>query len=208
MYIKIITNCFCAEKLEQVEHQKYLGMLIDEFACWKPHVYQLKKKLRCFSYNFYFIKEFLPQDTLEIIYSALVESNIMYGITLYGQASTYLLNELQSIQNVIKRHITAKQQNNDTKRKILNIEQLFKLRTVLNNYKDITGWLRVYNIHNTRAVTDGKFIVAKSNNKYGERRKEVFVRKIFNDIPFVVNEMKSKQYIKNKTTEWLLKEVK
>ena len=181
-----ILTCTCLNKIDVVKEYRYLGIIFDEHLTWRPHTTHLRKKLKCMSYNFYFLRTFVPYKTLMIVYNAIVKSIIAYGITIYGQASKYIINGLQSSQNGILHHINwARKFSNsyDAEVDTFNIEQIFVQKMLQNNYKDTHTWGKIKHNMGTRAEKRGTFKVGKSFNKYGERSKRILLRRLFNRVP-------------------------
>ena len=200
-----ISNCKCKNHIELVRNYKYLGIIFDEHMLWRAHTERLKKQLRCLSFNFYYMRKYVPGSVLLTIYRSLVECILCYGITIYGQASKYLLDGIQRFQCAILKHI----QNSEMREcvnigDILNINQLHTMRTILNNVKYTNEWELTQHNRTTRSHERKKFTVAKYNNKYGQRRKEVFVRQIFNQIDPGVLASTSAKTLKEEIKKWVL----
>ena len=202
-----ITNCKCRESIESVKEQKYLGLIFDEHMTWGKHIEKLRKQMRCISYNFFHMKAFIPQKTLITVYRALVESILNYGVTVYGHASRYLVENLQRTQNTIVRQLqTNDEQKADMYRQlnILTVNQLFKVRIAVNNFKHKNTWEQIDHNHETRARKRGDFKVATYTNKYGKRRNTVAIRQIFNEMPpEILTENKTASF-KLKIREWVV----
>ena len=70
--------------IEHVNEFKFLGILIDSHLSWAPHINYVANKLSRINSILTKLKHFLPQDILQIIYNALFQSHINYGITSWG----------------------------------------------------------------------------------------------------------------------------
>ena len=200
-----ISNCQCTDHIELVTNYNYLGIVFDEHMLWTAHVEKLKRQLRCLAFSFYHLRYYVPFSALHTIYRALVESILCYGITIYGQSSRYILHSLQRLQSAIVRHMqySATREGAEVGH-IMNINQLYVMRKILNNFKDIGEWERVDHSHATRANERGVFKVARYNNKYGQRRNEVSLRQIFNKVhPNILTSTRTKTFKEN-VREWVL----
>lgn len=85
-------------RIVAVHQIKYLGIVIDEFLKWAPHVDHLSNKIRALIHKFYILRHFLTQKLLIILYKSLVESLIRYGILVWGglyESTLYNLNIVQ-----------------------------------------------------------------------------------------------------------------
>jgi hypothetical protein len=114
---------------------KLLGVLFDEYLCFKPHIEMLCSKISKSLFCLNRIKNFVNAKTLRMLYFSMVHSVISYGIIIYGCANKSNLEKLivkqkhaiRTICNVSYRAHTAplfKQQ------KILPIEKLIQFSSI------------------------------------------------------------------------------
>jgi hypothetical protein len=94
---------FKTTNIQRVVSIKYLGLFIDESLCWKEHVLFICNKIRRFVGLFYKLRCFVPNQTLRIIYFALVYSILQYGVEIYANVPVSVLNPLQILNNRILR---------------------------------------------------------------------------------------------------------
>ena len=73
-------------KIIKVSNTKFLGVVIDEKLSWGPHIEYLRKKLRSTTGALNRIKHSVPGEHYQKIYSALLESHLAYGISVWGSA--------------------------------------------------------------------------------------------------------------------------
>ena len=73
-------------KIVKVSSTKFLGVVIDEKLSWGPHIEYLRKKLRSTTRALNRIKHSVPGEHYQQIYSALLESHLAYGISVWGSA--------------------------------------------------------------------------------------------------------------------------
>ena len=144
----------------------------------------------------------MSQKTLIMIYNALVESLINYGITCYGQASKYLIERLQHTQNSIIKHVRYADKNSEGVH-LQNINQLFVTRIILHNMNDIKNWKTINHQHETRLNTKGTFKIEIFKNKFGKRKKEILVRNIFNKIPANILNKQNKTNFRIDLKTWI-----
>ena len=196
-----------------VRQIKYLGVYLDDKMSWEIHIEKLRKQLRCLSFNFYFIREYVPFEVLLVIYKALVLSIINYGISVYGQASSHRIQRLQRTHNLILKHLSFSQQKARINNAIgedwiqMSIKQLFVMRIILNNHLDSRNWEKVDHDYGTRAHNYGNFKLERSYNKYGERRKTVCVRKVFNMLPEEILNLTKMSTFKKRIKEWIMQNI-
>ena len=71
-------------KIEYVETFKYLGLTMDSGMLWKPHIDILQKYMIAVLQKIYIIRLVCPVSVLTVIYLALVESRVSYGLVCWG----------------------------------------------------------------------------------------------------------------------------
>ena len=72
--------------LPQVEHTKFLGVIIDNKLTWQLHLSSLVKKLSCCTGRLNRITQFIPADHHTNLYHTLFESYLSYGVSVWGGA--------------------------------------------------------------------------------------------------------------------------
>ena len=120
-------------KIEQVKETKYLGLIIQENLKWDIHIRSVINKLNAQIPTYYILKQYIPQNNLEIIYKSLSLSIINYGIELYCKSSTPWTKQLQKTQNRLLKILFSKPKQFSTnllhkQHKILKIDDRVKLR--------------------------------------------------------------------------------
>jgi hypothetical protein len=93
-------NCI---KIEQVDHIKYLGIVLDERLNWKNHVAQIKRYMYAVLRKFYFLKFICPLPVLRTVYYSIVNSKLQYGLSCWGGTYYSTLYPLMICQNKIIR---------------------------------------------------------------------------------------------------------
>jgi hypothetical protein len=73
---------------------KLLGVLLDEYLSFEPHINMLCNKVSKSLYIINRVKNILPQEALKSLYHALVHSHLSYCATIYGSANRTSLNKL------------------------------------------------------------------------------------------------------------------
>ena len=71
-------------KIKKVNSAKFLGVIIDEQLNWDQHVQHLTKKLRSITGALCRIRKLIPNNLYLKLYSALFESHLTYGISVWG----------------------------------------------------------------------------------------------------------------------------
>ena len=85
--------------MEKVASIKFLGIIISETLTWDDHIKSLNSKLSKISGSLFKLGKCLPKDLLCPVYFALINSQLIYGISIWGSAgSTTNLATLFSAQ--------------------------------------------------------------------------------------------------------------
>ena len=109
--------------LHEVDHIKYLGVILDNKLNWSQHIAYLVTKLSQVAGMLYKVRDILPIKSRIMVYNSLAGSYLNYGITSWGSATLTILNKLKTLQNRLVRYITFSppRTNVDHKFKSLNI---------------------------------------------------------------------------------------
>ena len=73
------------------ESSKFLGVILDESLTWKQHINHINKKISKSLFAIKQVKHILNTDSLKILYSALIQPHINYGILAWGNATKSIL---------------------------------------------------------------------------------------------------------------------
>ena len=84
--------------IKEVEHTKFLGVIIDRKLTWLPHVEHLHKKLKSATGILRRIRNNIPQENYKSIYYSLFESHMTYCITVFGGISKVHIEKLFRVQ--------------------------------------------------------------------------------------------------------------
>ena len=104
-----VTLLMNKKALQQKDHVKYLGVLLDQHLSWK---YQIKSVALKVSRGLGIIaklKPFLKDNLIRTIYFSVVYSHLYYGIQAWGSADPTTLNKLVILQNKAVRILSGNQ---------------------------------------------------------------------------------------------------
>lgn len=203
------TYCNC-EKLEVVDQHTYLGLKIDTKFNWGPHVEHVCNKLRAILSNLSILKHKMPYSVLRLLYIALADSVINYGISSYGRTYKTYLQKIYDIQirllkTIVPLKIKLQYKNNYHKLfkycRISSVYDKVKLAVIL-EYKHLLGQLDRYRrpSHLRTLTNEPYFKITKSNNEYGKRLWPTYLPNILNSLPKQVVETLEKHPDKIKST--------
>ncbi len=81
--VKIKVNCI---EIERVYDNKFLGVIIDDKLCWKPHINNVKTKMSKTMAILYETKDFLNKKSLYTLYCSLLLPSMTYCVEIWGNA--------------------------------------------------------------------------------------------------------------------------
>ena len=89
------------ERINRTPAAKYLGLLTDEKLTLNVHVEHVCKKLSKICGIFCYLRHYICQKTVLVLYYSLVNSHVLYGILVWGSTNHSTLQPLQVLQNKI-----------------------------------------------------------------------------------------------------------
>ena len=175
-------------KIQTVTEMQYLGIIVDDKLLWAQHIDNVRKKLRKTSYALFHLRNSCNMTIMKMVYYALAESYLRYGITAWGTSSH--IRQLQKTQNKIIKFL-----GNDDRKTILSVQNLYKL-TMLNIYYNSRQYLiKIDHTHKTRTITDGKYNIPRFFNNFGKYTLPCIIPSLFNELP---NELINVKPVKRK----------
>ena len=130
-------------QLERVTSIKFLGIVISDTLVWDEHIRLTTRRLSKISGSLFKIAWCLPKDMRRTVYFALVKSQIMYGIAVWGSGgsssnlSTLFAAQKKTIRTLfniprISRYCPGNTKNCMNNNQILTVHNLY-FASVLNN---------------------------------------------------------------------------
>ena len=104
-----VTLLMNKKALQQKDHVKYLGVLIDEHLSWKYQIKSIALKVSRGLGIIAKLKPFLKDNLIRTIYFSVVYSHLYYGIQAWGSADQTTLNKLEVLQNKAVRILSGSQ---------------------------------------------------------------------------------------------------
>lgn len=200
-------TCDCTE-IELVGNHTYLGMVIDSNLNWKMHINHVCDKLRGILAKFHLVKHKVPYKTLLLLYMALAESIISYGLSSYGRTYKTHLDQIYYLQlrilkEVIPYNIKKSFSNNEKFFefcKILPIHEKTEL-TLLSEHFFNENLKHYKNMNSTKITTRSmvnlKLILPNYCNMYGKRSLQYIIPKLINQLPLSVRNTITHKNIKH-----------
>ena len=184
-------------ELERVDHIKCLGVILDENMSWKPHLDMLANKVSKYTGILNKLKHYLPIYTLRTLYFSMINSNLNYGILVWG----FSCQRLIKLQKKAIRIISRNKYNAHTgpifkTLDILTLDDLFKLNALKFYYKYIRDTLPPY-FYSFNIVTQGSIHEHMTRQRdlirterprtvFAEKRLRVYLPKLVNETPVLL----------------------
>jgi len=157
-----LSNCI---DISRASDAKYLGVIFDEHIKWTKHINMIIIRLRKCFYIFKELRNILDINNLRMIYFALAQSIITYGITIWGSAYKNALEPLmithRILVRIIMRNYYLVTDNTETLFKKLKILTINKLSTIKihASKKDY----EIFNVYNKRYECNNNLKLLKCN---------------------------------------------
>jgi len=163
------------ETLEAVNHEKLLGVIVDDNLTWRNQVSSVCGKLSRSISLLRRIKQYLDDDTRRMYYMAYVQPHIDYCLTIWGQSSE--LHRVRKLQNLALRVIADQPRRTSSlplfkQFRIMPVDDLVAYRMTALVFKSVNGlapeyladmFISVDQAHErqTRASTNGDLMVPR-----------------------------------------------
>lgn len=193
-------------EIPEAESIKYLGIIIDRHVRWNLQILNIVKKVRGLLPRFKYLRQMLDERHLKIVYYALVQSQLTYGIIGWGGVSNSHLQKLNMVQKwiiklIYKKTITYPSDSLFKESGLLDIRQLF-CSTILSNIQKKNIILEpIAHIYNTR-IKD-KCMPQRSLKTVGQRQCNYLASRLYNILPENIKIIHSLKNFKHKVRLWI-----
>lgn len=185
---------------------KFLGVCFDQHLTWKTHINYIGNKILKAIFIINRVKNSLPRYTLKTLYFTLIQSHLMYGIHVWGNACQTTLNRLILLQKRALRIINNKPYRYPTEDlfkqdNILKVRDLYKVQVSLFMYdfkynklpKSFNSFF-LSRPHISRSTR-------QSNQFYINRQRTLFAQQLPNyNFPFIWNNLPENIKLKENRT--------
>lgn len=181
-------NCPCIESLTK---HTYLGLIIDNKFNWLPHITHVCDKLRAFLANMYVIGNRIPFRIKLLLYNALAESIIGYGLTSYGRTFKSFLKcvynlQIRILKTIVPSSIKAKYSNDEVGLfrycNVLPIHTKITYSLLKENFFNLDVQRHIIHDINTRQKANKKLVTTTAKNAYGERTLQYLIPHLINNL--------------------------
>ncbi|KAG8328599.1 hypothetical protein J6590_106427 [Homalodisca vitripennis] len=206
LYIDNVCSC---DVLEQVVNFCYLGVTIDKHLKWDFHINKICQRLRLCLGKFYYLKQYLPYNTLHLIYASLCESIIRYGIRSWGSAVDTRLLQVEDLQRRILKIILPDHMRHCIREEItvFHITQTLPVKKLFFfiNYVDFYFSLEYKTINIHKYFSRKRlYVVPRINNGYGKRTRQRLIPTLFNRLPEDLQNCNTYKQVKVKIGQFLM----
>ena len=121
-------------KMECVEHERFLGVILDDRLSWSHHISQLSAKISRNAGILYKVKGIVPNSVLKCLYNSFIQSHLNYCSTVWGLGTKNSINKLFVAQ---KKAVRAIENGNNmyfdpvTKETPCHTKQIFERNKIL-----------------------------------------------------------------------------
>ena len=198
-------------QIEGVTSINYLGISIDQYLNWKPHIEQIRKLIAPKVGVISQIRHHVPKSILLLIYNSLILPHISYCLEIWGNTYPTLLEPILLLQKKVVRLISFADYHAHTAPLfktlgILNIHQLCKYKICLfvfdlndNRYAhDITHYLSpLPHQYSTRLASGENYYIPKMNLTLCQHTLKYAATKHWNSLPDPIKIIKNRTTFKN-----------
>lgn len=183
---------------------KYLGVIMDDKLSWKQQIQKQCCNLARGSGAMCRIKYYVNQQTLRMVYFALIYSHLQYCISSWGSASQSIIQPLNILQKRCIRILMGSGYRDHTnplffQSKCLKVNDIYKFELAKVMYKitnnmlsqthDKLKFIEICHKHNTRQRENQNYFVPRTRTKYGQKSLQFSGIKLWNKISSKIRNM-------------------
>lgn len=207
-FTKLLINSCCKLEISSKKYIKYLGINIDCHLKWDIHTNTLVNKLRGLISKFKVCEQFCNLQQLKILYFALVQSHLSYGIIAWGGLTNVYFKKLEVMQKWILKIIFKKGYLYPTNQlyeecRLLDVRQLYCQSLLINQYKQRNFNPSISHRHDTR-YRQHSFVLHMANKTIGQRSHTYIGPKIFNLLPAEIKSICTIKRFKSEIKKWII----
>jgi hypothetical protein len=186
------------ESISNKKTTKFLGLTVDTCFSWKPHIDQMEIKLNKACFAIRSLHAIMPLETLKMIYFAYFHSILSYGIIFWGNQS--YSDRIFKIQKRVIRIVTHSRRRESCR-------ELFKKLDILPLYSQYILSISMFvtknkhlfqtndQIHRVHTRSKTKLHLPSAHLTQFQKGVYYSAIKIFNNLPYHIQEMASDQMI-------------
>lgn len=201
-------NIDALTQIPEADSVKYLGIIVDRHLRWDLQIQNIIKKIRGLLSRFKYLKQYLDISHLKVLYYALIQSQLSYGILGWGGVSECHLKHLNTMQKWIIKIIYNKniRYSSDSLYKesqLYDIRQLFCFNILINIRKKKIKLDPVNHKYETRNK-ENNVTIPKCEKNIGQHSCNYLGHKLYNNLPESIRSVNSFNIYKSKIKKWIL----
>ena len=184
------------EKLEHVNHYKYLGVWLDSTLNWKTHLHKMQSKIKQRLGMLRRVRHCIDASTTLLLYNSIILPLLDYCDTVYGNCNIADIIKLQILQNRAGKIILEVPYDTRTQKVLTDLnwfymtERLFYHRCIL-MFKCLNGLAPAYlsdvfsfnsHAYNTRSATRRNLRLPKCKSMTGQKAFHYLGAKLWNTL--------------------------
>lgn len=194
--------------IPEADSVRYLGIVIDRHLKWDLQVGNIVKKLRSMLFRFKRLRDFIDQKHLRILYYALVQSQLAYGIVGWGGVCDKHLENLNVVHRWILRIMFRKplRYSNDilyTESGFFDLRQLFCMCMLMRIKERKITTEPISHSYSTRNK-ETFLSVPRCEKTIGQRQCDYLSPRLYGLLPLEIRAINSIRLFKKKTKHWIL----
>ena len=181
-------------EIEKVPNFNFLGVILDEYLTWKPHIDKLAIKLSRNAGILNKLKNLLPSSIMKTLYFSLSHSYLNHGILIWG----YKCNRLVKLQKRLIRIVMLAKYNAHTdtlfkQAAILKISDMFRIIALKFYYKyqrrKLPNFFYNFNFttqgshHSYDTRSSEQLRTDRTRAEFCDNRIRIFLPKVINSTP-------------------------
>lgn len=202
------TGCNCP-KIERKECVKYLGILVDQHLKFKQHILNIASKIRYISSIFIKLKNMASINIKKMLYYALIQSIIEYGLVIWGKAYASETIKVDRAQNTILRIILKRERRSSAiilyeNLNLLTLKKLYLLKLLKYCIKCAHIWETRQTPYSIRV--DQPILVPQVKSEFSKNSFLYRGALMYNQLPPIIRNLDlSKMLHKKVAKEWIFK---
>lgn len=202
-------DCVCPS-ISKVKATKYLGLTVDENLRWDLHIKSICNKLKFVSYIFYRVKRVLELNELKIIYHALFQSIIEYGLIIWGGSYDSHIMPIFTLQKMVIKTILGKPllfPSIDVfiDFQVLTLRQLYASKIVKYFNKNVNEFKKKNNaFHNLRLNSNDRYKILYPRLTILRRQFPFISIKLINRIPESILKSHNVKLVSRQLKDWIV----
>lgn len=195
---------------KKVDTLKYLGIHIDCYLRWDVHIDNLTNRLKRLIYKFYQLRDVLSRRNLRIVYTALAESLIRYGVVIWGGLYNNTLGSLEVMQNTILKILFKKDRRYSTaalyaELDIFNVRKIYVYEIMIWMFNSLFGRDVEPDVRGcvTRSIVNCDVRVPLFRKSHIQRFVFYYGPKVYNSLPVNIKNIHNKLLFRKQIKKYI-----